>query len=95
MARRLRAWDAIATGYDGMWLPQETDLANDALRLVGVEPGERFLDVAAGTGSLGLPAARLTASPQSSNSSSPRRTALALRNRADARRGEARVRDAL
>jgi SAM-dependent methyltransferase len=41
--------------------PQETDLANEALRLVGVEPGERFLDVAAGTGGLSLPAARLGA----------------------------------
>jgi ubiquinone/menaquinone biosynthesis C-methylase UbiE len=36
-------------------------LANEALRLVGLEPGERFLDVAAGTGGLSLPAARLGA----------------------------------
>jgi ubiquinone/menaquinone biosynthesis C-methylase UbiE len=55
------AWDAIATGYDRYVAPQETDLANEALRLVGVEPGERFLDVAAGTGGLSLPAARLGA----------------------------------
>ena len=41
--------------------PQEVDLANEALRLVGLEPGERFLDVAAGTGGLSLPAARLGA----------------------------------
>jgi ubiquinone/menaquinone biosynthesis C-methylase UbiE len=55
------AWDAIATGYDRYVAPQEADLANEALRLVGVEPGERFLDVAAGTGGLSLPAARLGA----------------------------------
>jgi ubiquinone/menaquinone biosynthesis C-methylase UbiE len=55
------AWDAIAEGYDRYVAPQEVDLANDALRLIGLEPGERFLDVAAGTGGLGLPAARLGA----------------------------------
>jgi len=55
------AWDAIAEGYDRYVAPQEIDLANEALRLVGLEPGERFLDVAAGTGGLSLPAARLGA----------------------------------
>ena len=55
------AWDAIADGYDRYVAPQEVDLANEALRLVGLEPGERFLDVAAGTGGLSLPAARLGA----------------------------------
>jgi ubiquinone/menaquinone biosynthesis C-methylase UbiE len=55
------AWDAIADGYDRHVAPQELDLANEALRLVGLEPGERFLDVAAGTGGLSLPAARLGA----------------------------------
>jgi ubiquinone/menaquinone biosynthesis C-methylase UbiE len=55
------AWDAIAAGYDRYVAPQEADLANEALRLVGLEPGERFLDVAAGTGGLSLPAARLGA----------------------------------
>jgi ubiquinone/menaquinone biosynthesis C-methylase UbiE len=52
------AWDAIAEGYDRYVAPQEVELANEALRLVGLEPGERFLDVAAGPGGLGLPAAR-------------------------------------
>lgn len=55
------AWDAIAEGYDRYVAPQEVDLANEALRLVGLETGERFLDVAAGTGGLSLPAARLGA----------------------------------
>ena len=52
------AWDVIADGYDRYVAPQEVDLANEALRLVGLQPGERCLDVAAGTGGLGLPAAR-------------------------------------
>jgi ubiquinone/menaquinone biosynthesis C-methylase UbiE len=55
------AWDAIADGYDRHVAPQEIDLANEALRLAGLEPGERFLDVAAGPGGLSLPAARLGA----------------------------------
>ena len=55
------AWDAIAAGYDRYVAPQEAALANEALRLVGLKAGDRFLDVAAGTGGLGLPAARLGA----------------------------------
>jgi ubiquinone/menaquinone biosynthesis C-methylase UbiE len=55
------AWDVIAEGYDRYVAPQEADLAGQALRLAGMEPGELFLDVAAGTGGLGLPAARLGA----------------------------------
>jgi ubiquinone/menaquinone biosynthesis C-methylase UbiE len=55
------AWDAIAGGYDRYVAPQELDLANEALRLVGLAPGERFLDVAAGPGGLSLPASRLGA----------------------------------
>jgi ubiquinone/menaquinone biosynthesis C-methylase UbiE len=55
------AWDAIADGYDRYVAPQEAELATEALRLVGLAPGERFLDVAAGTGGLSLPAARLGA----------------------------------
>jgi ubiquinone/menaquinone biosynthesis C-methylase UbiE len=56
-----QAWDAIAEGYDRFVAPQEIDLAREALGLVGLQPGERFLDVAAGPGGLSLPAARLGA----------------------------------
>lgn len=52
------AWDAIAEGYDRYVAPHEEQLADEALGLVGLKPGERFLDVAAGTGGLSLPAAR-------------------------------------
>jgi ubiquinone/menaquinone biosynthesis C-methylase UbiE len=55
------AWDAIAEGYDLYVAPQEADLASEALDLVELKPGERFLDVAAGPGGLSLPAARLGA----------------------------------
>lgn len=46
------AWDAIADGYDRYVAPQEVTVANEALSLVGVKTGVRFLDVAAGTGVL-------------------------------------------
>jgi ubiquinone/menaquinone biosynthesis C-methylase UbiE len=55
------AWDAIAEGYDLYVAPQEVELANEGLRLVGLKAGERFLDIAAGTGGLSLPAARFGA----------------------------------
>jgi ubiquinone/menaquinone biosynthesis C-methylase UbiE len=56
------AWDAIAAAYDEFVAPGEASFANQALRLAGLRPGERFLDVAAGPGGLSLPAARLGAS---------------------------------
>jgi len=55
------AWDAIAAGYDTFVAPAEAELATTALRLAGLRAGQTFLDVAAGTGGLGLPAARLGA----------------------------------
>ena len=55
------AWGAIAEGYDRYVAPQEVDLANEGLRLAGLRPGDRFLDVAAATGGLSVPAARLGA----------------------------------
>jgi len=55
------AWDAIAADYAAFVAPGEEAIANAALRLVGLGRGERFLDVAAGTGGLSLPAARLGA----------------------------------
>jgi 2-polyprenyl-3-methyl-5-hydroxy-6-metoxy-1,4-benzoquinol methylase len=55
------AWDAIAAAYDEFVAPGEASLANEGLRLAGLKPGQRFLDVAAGPGGLSLPAARLGA----------------------------------
>jgi SAM-dependent methyltransferase len=55
------AWDAIAAGYAEHVAPGEQSLSAAALRLVGLTPNEKFLDVAAGPGGLGLAAARLGA----------------------------------
>lgn len=57
----VEAWDAIAARYDEHVTPGESELALAGLRLAGVRAGDTFLDVAAGTGGLSLPAARLGA----------------------------------
>jgi ubiquinone/menaquinone biosynthesis C-methylase UbiE len=55
------AWDKIAPGYDRTNTPTQMWLANEGLRRAGLQPGDRFLDVAAGGGALSIPAARLGA----------------------------------
>jgi ubiquinone/menaquinone biosynthesis C-methylase UbiE len=57
----VEAWDAIAALYDEHVAPGESELASDGLHLAGLRAGDTFLDVAAGPGGLGLPAARLGA----------------------------------
>jgi ubiquinone/menaquinone biosynthesis C-methylase UbiE len=57
----VEAWDAIAAQYDQHVAPGESDLAIAGLRLAGLQAGDTFLDVAAGTGGLSLSAARLGA----------------------------------
>jgi ubiquinone/menaquinone biosynthesis C-methylase UbiE len=57
----LDAWNDIATGYDAYVTPTHFWLGGEALRHVGLRKGMRFLDVAAGSGALSIPAARLGA----------------------------------
>jgi ubiquinone/menaquinone biosynthesis C-methylase UbiE len=87
------AWDAIAEGYDRYVAPQESDLANEALRLVGLKPDERFLDVAAGTGGLSLPAARLGARVLATDWSPAMIERFNARAREEGLTGEGRVMD--
>jgi ubiquinone/menaquinone biosynthesis C-methylase UbiE len=52
------AWDAIAAAYDEFVAPGEEPIAQAGLSQAGLGAGDRFLDVAAGSGGLSLPAAR-------------------------------------
>jgi ubiquinone/menaquinone biosynthesis C-methylase UbiE len=55
------AWDNIAAGYDRTNTPTQMWLANEGLRRADLRSGMQFLDVAAGSGALSIPAARLGA----------------------------------
>ncbi|MGB7291802.1 MAG: methyltransferase domain-containing protein [Thermodesulfobacteriota bacterium] len=53
------AWDQIAPGYDRSTTPTHMWLGSEGLRRAGLRKDMRFLDVAAGSGALSIPAARL------------------------------------
>jgi ubiquinone/menaquinone biosynthesis C-methylase UbiE len=55
------AWNGIAPGYDRTNTPTQMWLGYEGLRRAGLQRGMSFLDVAAGSGSLSIPAARLGA----------------------------------
>lgn len=55
------SWDSIASGYDKTNTPTQMWLGNECLQRAGLKAGMRFLDVAAGSGALSVPAARLGA----------------------------------
>ncbi len=55
------AWDEIAPGYDRTNTPTQMRIASEGLSIAGLRSGMRFLDVAAGSGALSIPAARLGA----------------------------------
>ena len=52
------AWEALAAGFDEFLTPHSIDHGEEILRRVQIDPGARFLDVAAGSGALSIPAAR-------------------------------------
>jgi len=52
------AWNRIAPGYDRTNTPTQMWLASQGLHRAGLRAGMSFLDVAAGSGSLSIPAAR-------------------------------------
>lgn len=56
------AWDRIAPDYDRTNTETQLRLGSAALSLATLQPGMRFLDVAAGSGALSIPASRRGAS---------------------------------
>jgi ubiquinone/menaquinone biosynthesis C-methylase UbiE len=55
------AWDGIAGGFDQFVTPATMVLGKEVIRRIGLRPGTRVLDVAAGSGALSIPAARIGA----------------------------------
>ncbi len=86
-------WDEIATGYDAFVTPTHMWLANEGLRRSGLRPGARFLDVAAGSGALSIPAARLGAQVLSTDMSPIMLERLVVRARQEGLDLETRVMD--
>jgi ubiquinone/menaquinone biosynthesis C-methylase UbiE len=60
-ADTVAAWNSIAPRYDRTNTPTQMAIASEGLRRAGVRSGMRFLDVAAGSGALAIPAARIGA----------------------------------
>jgi len=87
------AWDTIAAGYDEFVTPSHMWLANEGLRRAELRPGMRFLDVAAGSGALSIPAARLGAQVLSTDLSPVMLERLEKRAREEGLNLETRVMD--
>jgi ubiquinone/menaquinone biosynthesis C-methylase UbiE len=86
-------WDKIATGYDMTNTETQQWLGNESLRRADLRAGMRFLDVAAGSGALSLPAARLGATVLATDLSPAMLELLRDRARKENRDIETRVMD--
>lgn len=87
------AWDRIAAGYDQFVTPTHTWVGNEGLRRADLRPGMRFLDVAAGSGALSIPAARLGAQVLATDQSPAMLERLRARARKEGLEVETRVMD--
>jgi ubiquinone/menaquinone biosynthesis C-methylase UbiE len=87
------AWDQIAPGYDAFVTATHIWLGNESLRRAELRPGMRFLDVAAGSGALSIPAARLGARVLATDQSPVMLERLRARARAEGLEVETRVMD--
>jgi ubiquinone/menaquinone biosynthesis C-methylase UbiE len=88
-----KAWDEIAPGYDRTNTRTQMWIANEGLRRVGLRSGVRFLDVAAGSGALSIPAARLGAQVLATDQSPAMLGFLGVRARTEGLNIETRVMD--
>jgi ubiquinone/menaquinone biosynthesis C-methylase UbiE len=87
------AWDQIAPGYDAFVTATHIWLGNEGLQRAELRPGVRFLDVAAGSGALSIPAARLGARVLATDQSPVMLERLRARARAEGLDVETRVMD--
>lgn len=89
----LDAWEKVAIGYDRTNTPTQMWLGNEGLRRAGLRAGMSFLDVAAGSGALSIPAARLGARVLATDQSPVMLELLSDRARREDLRIETRVMD--
>jgi ubiquinone/menaquinone biosynthesis C-methylase UbiE len=87
------AWDRIAPGYDRTNTPTQMWLGNEGLSRAGLRSGMRFVDVAAGSGALSIPAARIGAQVLATDQSSVMLDLLDQRARKEGLGIETRVMD--
>jgi ubiquinone/menaquinone biosynthesis C-methylase UbiE len=87
------AWDRIAAGYDKTNTPTQMWLGNEGLGRAGLRSGMRFVDVAAGSGALSIPAARIGAQVLATDQSSVMLDLLGRRARKEGLVIETRVMD--
>jgi ubiquinone/menaquinone biosynthesis C-methylase UbiE len=88
------AWDKIAPGYDKTNTVTQMWLANEGLRRAGLQPGQKFLDVASGSGAVAIPAARTGAQVTAVDQSSAMLELLTARARKEGLKIESGVMDA-
>ena len=91
--RTREAWDRIARGYDEFVTPTNMWVGDEGLNRADLGRGMRFLDVAAGSGALSLPAARLGAQVLATDISSVMLERLEARARAEGLELETHVMD--
>jgi SAM-dependent methyltransferase len=87
------AWDRIAPGYDRTNTPTQMWLGSAGLQRANIHSGMRVLDVAAGSGALSIPAARLGAHVTAVDQSSVMLELLAGRAREEGLKIETHVMD--
>lgn len=87
------SWDNIAKGYDEFVTPTHMWVGNEGLRRADLRRGMKFLDVAAGSGALSLPAARLGAQVLSTDMSPVMLEQLKARARKEGLNLETRIMD--
>ena len=88
-----RAWDKIAPCYDKAVTRTHMWLGNEGLRRAELRAGTRFLDVAAGSGALSIPAARLGAHVLATDQSAVMLELLSTRARLESLNIETHVMD--
>lgn len=93
LRRAREAWDRIAPGYDEFVTPTHMWVGSEGLDRADLGRGMRFLDVAAGSGALSIPAARLGARVLATDLSLVMLERLKARARAEKLKVETRVMD--